>query len=71
MWHKKISRIIKSMFIDYDSIYQIFYHNYYFNGNNLVLKIPLVDLKEDNYIENNLKIEKFDLLKYVYLLHYE
>ncbi len=71
MWHKEISRFIKSTFIDYDSNNQIFYNNYYFKD-NLVLKIPLAVLREEKYYDEYIpKIEKFDLTKYVYLLHYE
>lgn len=58
------------MFIDYDSDYEIFYNNYYFSGYNIVLKIPLADVKEKTY-ERIPKIEAFDLTKYKYLLHYE
>ncbi len=71
MWHKEVSRFIKSMFIDFDSNHQIFYHNYFFNGYNIVMKIPLASLKEEKYDESFPKIEKFDITKYVYLLHYE
>jgi hypothetical protein len=70
MWHKEISRFIKSIFIDYDSNNQIFYNNYYFKD-NIVLKIPLAVLREEDYNEDLPKIEKFDITKYVYLLHYE
>lgn len=70
MWHKEISRFIKSTFIDYDSDNQVFYNNYYFKD-NLVLKIPLTGLWEVESNDCIPQIEKFDLTKYVYLLHYE
>lgn len=56
--------------IDYDKFEQIFYDNLYFEGSNSVLKMPLMSLiKKISY--DDFKIEKFDLLKYIYLLHHE
>lgn len=56
--------------IDYDKFEQIFYDNLYFEGSNSVLKMPLISLIK-NISYDDFKIEKFDLLKYVYLLQHE
>ncbi len=56
--------------IDYDKSEQIFYDNLYFDKSDFVLKIPLLSLIKQ--ISNNeIKIEKFDLTKYTYLLHHK
>ncbi len=57
-------------YIDFDKIKQIFYDNLYFEKSGFVLKIPLMSLIK--HISNDdIKIEKFDLMKYTYLLHYK
>jgi len=56
--------------IDYDKFEQIFYDNLYFESSNSVLKIPLISLIK-NISYDDIKIEKFDLLKYIYLLQHE
>jgi len=68
------------MFIDFDSINKVFYHNFFFDESKIVLKIALTPLLNDNdnfwdITTNNgdcldLKYEKFDLTKYVYLIHF-
>ena len=68
------------MFIDFDSTNKVFYHNFFFDEYKIVLKIALTHLLNDNdnfwdITTNNgdcldLKYEKFDLSKYVYLLHF-
>ncbi len=56
--------------IDFDNIEQIFYDNIYFEDNNFVLKVPLISLTKKNNFDD-LKIEKFDLSKYIYLIPYD
>ncbi|KKM65103.1 hypothetical protein LCGC14_1494660 [marine sediment metagenome] len=55
--------------IDFDKIEQIFYDNLYFEDINFVLKVPLISLTKKNNCDE-LKIEKFDLSKYIYLIPY-
>ncbi|KKL25125.1 hypothetical protein LCGC14_2408420, partial [marine sediment metagenome] len=55
---------------DYDRIEQIFYDNLYFDKSGFVLKIPLLSLIRQ-ISKDDIKIEKFDLTKYTYLLHHE
>ena len=73
------------MYIDYDPNNQVFYHNFFFEEFNFVLKIVLVspliyeknnynnDLEKDitNGSSISLKYERFDLTKYIYLLYYD
>jgi len=68
------------MYIDFDPTNTVFYHNFFFDENKFVLKIALTPLLNDNdnfwnVTTNNgdcldLKYEKFNLAKYVYLLHF-
>ena len=69
------------IFIDFDPNFKVFYHNYFFDEYKIVLKIaltpPLIDNEDFWDIATNngdcldLKYEKFDLTKYVYLLHFQ
>lgn len=59
-----------SKFIDFDKDRKIFYNNLYLDDFKIVIKMPCVSPEKD--IDQNLiKIEKFDLVKYTYLLSYE
>jgi len=76
----KNSEVNFKMFIDFDPTSKVFYYNYFFDEYKCVLKIaltsPLYDNEDfwDNTANNgdclDLKYEKFDLTKYVYLLHF-
>ena len=73
------------MYIDYDRFNQGFYHNFYFDDYKFVLKIPLtpqINDGENDFDDNvndardsnngfDVRLEKFDLTKYVYLLYFE
>ena len=59
-----------TMHLDYDKTNKTFYNNIYFKDCKCVLKMPLVELKTEVSRED-IKIEKFNLTKYVYLVHYE
>lgn len=89
MHHKKNaikdSDLKIKMYIDFDPKKQVFYHNFFFEEFNFVLKIALISLliyEENDYYKDlekditggssiSLKYEKFDLTKYVYLLYYD
>ena len=58
-----------SKFIDLDKKNEIFYDNIYLKNEKLVIKIPLPS-PDTQFSEENIKIEKFDLPKYTYLLDY-
>ena len=50
-------------FIDFDKIKSIFYNNLYLDDYKIVVKMRLTK-------EEDIKIENFDLTKYIYLLAY-
>lgn len=55
-------------FIDFDKYRTNFFNNLYFEEFDIVVKMPLLN---DINSDNNLKIEKFNLTKYCYLLSYD
>ncbi len=71
------------MYIDYDKSNMVFYHNFFFEVHKFVLKIALTppvtelflkvkEVGEENLrYHSDLKIERFNLARYVYLLHYD
>ena len=54
-------------FIDWDKCKNIFYNNIYLEKYKIVVKIPLIP-RED--LEKDIKIKKFDLEKYTFLINY-
>ncbi len=80
---EKNSELKFKMYIDFDRTNRIFHHNFYFIEYKFVLKIALTpslnydDTVYDNDIKEimdedrvDLKLEKFNLANYIYLLHY-
>ena len=57
-----------SMFLDWDKYKNCFYNNLYLEDYKVVIKIPLIN---DKSINDDLKIKKFNLAKYTYLVSYE
>ena len=57
-----------SMFLDWDKYKNWFYNNLYLEDYKVVIKIPLI---KDKPKKNDLKIKKFNLAKYTYLVSYE
>lgn len=57
-----------SMFLDWDKYKNCFYNNLYLEDYKVVIKIPLI---KDKPINDDLKIKKFNLVKYTYLVSYE
>ncbi len=57
-------------FIDFDKRERIFYDNLYFGEYNIVLKIPILGV-ENKVSYREIKLEKFDITRYLYLLHYK
>lgn len=56
-----------SMFIDFDKSKKVFYNNFYLPDYDFVIKTPILENKSKN---ENIKVEEFDLAKYVYILDY-
>ena len=59
-----------SKFIDFDKYEKIIYNNLYLDDFKIVIKMPCVGVKK-KLDQNIIKIEKFDLGKYDYLLSYD
>jgi hypothetical protein len=55
-------------FIDWDKFKNIFYNNFYLDNLKIVIKIPLIPEQET---EEELKIKKFNLEKYTFLISYD
>ncbi len=57
-----------SKFLDFDKNKSIFYDNIYLDEYKIVVKVPLTDKQK---AEKDMKINKFDLTKYTFLLSYD
>ena len=57
-------------FIDFDKNKRRFYNNLYLDDIKIVIKMPLLNEKGSRE-GGDVKIEKFDLAKYTYLLAYD
>ena len=54
-------------FIDWDKCKNIFYDNIYLENQKIVIKMPLIHTEVS---EDDIKIKKFDLEKYTFLINY-
>ena len=64
----KISRNQEiNRFIDWDKCKNIFYDNIYLENQKIVVKMPLIHTEVS---EDDIKIKKFDLEKYTFLINY-
>ena len=54
-------------FIDWDKCKNVFYNNIYLENHKIVVKMPLIPSED---LEDNIKIKKFDLEKYTFLMSY-
>ena len=57
-----------SMFLDWCKYKNIFYNNLYLEDYDWVIKMPLIPQGSDS--QKDIKLKKFDLTKYTYLLSY-
>ena len=57
-----------SKFLDFDKNKNVFYDNIYLDDYKIVVKVPLT---EEQKVEKDFKINKFDLTKYTFLLSYD
>ena len=55
-------------FIDWDKFENIFYNNFYLDNYKIVIKMPLLPREER---EDEIKIKKFNLEKYTFLISYD
>jgi len=64
----KNNQISIQKFIDWDKFENVFYNNFYLDNYKIVIKMPLVPRKEP---KNEIKIKKFNLEKYTFLISYD
>ncbi|MHA2429723.1 MAG: hypothetical protein ACXACC_01700 [Promethearchaeota archaeon] len=64
----KKDEIMFSKFIDWDKFENCFYNNIYLEDYKIVVKMPLIPRKNS---KKDIKIKKFDLTKYTYLVSYD
>jgi len=55
-------------FIDWDKFENVFYNNFYLQNYKIVIKMPLVPRKRN---KEEIKIKKFNLEKYTFLVSYD
>ena len=55
-------------FLDFDKNNHVFYYNIYLKDSKIVVKMPLSGFKKEKHIEE-IKMEKFELTKYTFLLN--
>jgi hypothetical protein len=54
-------------FLDWDRLKNVFYNNVYLEDQKIVIKMPLIPIEDS---EDDFKIKKFDLCKYIFLINY-
>jgi hypothetical protein len=64
----KDDKISIQKFIDWDKFENIFYNNFYLDKYKIVIKMPLLP-KEGS--KDEMKIKKFNLEKYTFLISYD
>jgi hypothetical protein len=64
----KEQEIAIQKFIDWDKFKNVFYNNFYLQNYKIVIKIPLIPRKKK---KDDVKIKKFDLEKYTFLVSYD
>ena len=57
-----------NMYIDWDRYKNMFYNNIYLEDSKFVIKMPLLPQKNGQI---DIKIKKFNLTKYTYLISYD
>ncbi|MEJ2294206.1 MAG: hypothetical protein P8Y23_05500 [Candidatus Lokiarchaeota archaeon] len=57
-----------TMFIDWDKYKNRFYNNLYLEDFKFVVKMPLI---QNERVDLDIKIKKFDLTEYTYLVSYD
>jgi len=64
----KNNQISLQKFIDWDKFENVFYNNFYLDNYKIVIKMPLLPKEE---LKNQIKIKKFNLEKYTFLISYD
>ena len=64
----KDDQISIQKFIDWDKFRNVFYNNFYLENYKIVIKMPLPSKEE---LSDEIKIKKFNLEKYTFLISYD
>lgn len=64
----KSNQISIQKFIDWDKFESVFYNNFYLDKYKIVIKTPLIPREEP---KDQIKIKKFNLEKYTFLISYD
>jgi len=64
----KNESISRSMFLDWCKYKNIFYNNLYLEDYDWVIKMPI--MPQGSETKNEIKLKKFNLTRYTYLLSY-
>ncbi|MFX1310753.1 MAG: hypothetical protein ACFE9M_07940 [Promethearchaeota archaeon] len=64
----KDDQISIQKFIDWDKFRNVFYNNFYLENYKIVIKMPLPSKEETS---DEIKIKKFNLEKYTFLISYD
>ncbi len=64
----KNNQISLQKFIDWDKFENVFYNNFYLDKYKIVIKMPLLPKEE---LKDEIKIKKFNLEKYTFLISYD
>lgn len=59
-----------SKYIDFDKKQEVFYNNLYLNDEKIVVKMP-IHVNGSGHNGNRVRLDKFDLKKYTYLISYD
>ena len=57
-----------SKYLDWDKFKNRFYNNIYLDDYKIVIKMPLIQTEK---LQDDIKIKRFDLEKYTFLLSYD
>jgi len=61
------NQTFQKKFIDWDRCKNIFYDNIFLEDQKIVIKMPLIHTENS---DDDIKIKKFDLEKYTFLINY-
>ena len=60
--------LVISLYLDWDKYKNRFYNNLYLDDYKIVIKIPLIHTEK---LQDDMKIKRFDLENYTFLLSYD
>ena len=64
----KNDEVLVQKFIDWDKFENVFYNNFYLDKFKIVVKVPFIPKRDS---KDDIKIKKFNLEKYTFLISYD